>query len=179
MVSLWCWYCQLHAHFLHMTITLRNLRPFTFYLPFHSSPPAGKCPIHVPSTCTLGLDLCAPTHFLGARILTTLTISTPPAALSSLLQHLPSPFTVIALYSVSLSTGPSLGVHLNRSVWRHSAKMFSHTCTWHPFQMTHISYVLLCIICNKMYYIICFVRALSYSVIFPTSNLTSKAIVTI
>ena len=39
------------------------------------------------------------THFLGARILTTLTLSTPPAAFSSLPQHLPSPFSVIVLSS--------------------------------------------------------------------------------
>ena len=39
------------------------------------------------------------THFLGARILTTLTTSTPPAAFSALLQHLPSPFSVIVLSS--------------------------------------------------------------------------------
>ena len=35
------------------------------------------------------------THFLGARILTTLTTSTPPAAFSALPQHLSSPFSVI------------------------------------------------------------------------------------
>ena len=39
------------------------------------------------------------THFLGARILTTLTLSTPPAAFSALPQHLPSPFPVIVLSS--------------------------------------------------------------------------------
>ena len=44
------------------------------------------------------------THFLGARILTTSTTSTPPAAFSALPQHLPSPFSVI----VPLSTGPYL-----------------------------------------------------------------------
>ena len=37
------------------------------------------------------------THFLGARILTILTLSTPPAAFSALPQHLPSPFSVIVL----------------------------------------------------------------------------------
>ena len=41
--------------------------------------------------------ICAPaTH---ARILTTLTLSTPPAAFSALPQHLPSPFSVIVLSS--------------------------------------------------------------------------------
>ena len=39
------------------------------------------------------------THFLGARILTTLTLSTPPAAFSALPQHLPSPSSVIVLSS--------------------------------------------------------------------------------
>ena len=44
--------------------------------------------------------ICAPaTHFLGARILTTLTTSTPPAAFSALPQHLSSPFSVIVLSS--------------------------------------------------------------------------------
>ena len=47
--------------------------------------------------------ICAPaTHFLGARILTTLTLSTPPAAFSALPQHLPSPFSVIVLSSQDL-----------------------------------------------------------------------------
>ena len=39
------------------------------------------------------------THFLGARILTTSSTSTPPAAFSALPQHLPSPFSVIVLSS--------------------------------------------------------------------------------
>ena len=39
------------------------------------------------------------THFLGARILTTLPLSIPPAAFSALPQHLPSPFFVIILSS--------------------------------------------------------------------------------
>ena len=39
------------------------------------------------------------THFLGARILTTLPLSIPPAAFSTLPQHLPSPFSVIILSS--------------------------------------------------------------------------------
>ena len=50
------------------------------------------------------------THFLGARILTTSTTSTPPAAFSAMPQHLPSPFSVIILSSqYPLSTGPYLG----------------------------------------------------------------------
>ena len=39
------------------------------------------------------------THFLGARILTTLPLSIPPAAFGALPQHLPSPFSVIILSS--------------------------------------------------------------------------------
>ena len=39
------------------------------------------------------------THFLCARILTTLPLSIPPAAFSALPQHLPSPFSVIILSS--------------------------------------------------------------------------------
>ena len=39
------------------------------------------------------------THFLGARILTTLPLSIPPAAFSALPQHLPSPISVIILSS--------------------------------------------------------------------------------
>ena len=44
---------------MHMTITLCNSHPFTFYPPFHTSPRADQCPIHAPSTRTLGLDPCA------------------------------------------------------------------------------------------------------------------------
>ena len=50
--------CHLHAHLLHMPITQCNFHPFTFYLPFHTSPPADQCPIYTPSNCTLGLDPC-------------------------------------------------------------------------------------------------------------------------
>ena len=51
------------------------------------------------------------THFLGAQILTTQIISTPPAAFSALPQHLPTPFSVIVLsaHAVPLSMGPYLG----------------------------------------------------------------------
>ena len=38
-------------------------------------------------------------HIFGARILSTLTTSTPPAAFSALPQHLSSPFSVIVLSS--------------------------------------------------------------------------------
>ena len=63
--SLWCWYYHLHAHLLHMTITICNSHPFTFYLPFHTSPPVDQYPIHAPSTCTLVLDPCARHSLFG------------------------------------------------------------------------------------------------------------------
>ena len=82
-----------------MTITLCNSHPFTFYLPFHTSLRADQCPIHVPTTCTLGLDPCARHSLFGRTVLTTSTTSTLPAAFSALPQHLPSPFSVIVLSS--------------------------------------------------------------------------------
>ena len=85
-----------------MTITLCNSHRFTFFLPFHTSPRADQCPIHAPSTCTWAWIRAPATHFLGARILTTLTMSTPPAAFSALSQHLPSLFSVIVLSSQNL-----------------------------------------------------------------------------
>ena len=52
------------------------------------------------------------THFLGARILTTLPLSIPPAAFSALPQHLPSPFSVIILSSQYLfQRGPIWVTH--------------------------------------------------------------------
>ena len=64
------------------------------------------------------------THFLGARILTTLPLSIPPAAFSALPQHLPSPFSVIILSSQYLfQWGPiwvNPGNHMNSNeLWRH------------------------------------------------------------
>ena len=61
------------------------------------------------------------THFLGARILTTLPLSIPPAAFSALPQHLPSPFSVIILSSQYLfQRGPIWmvqGVHNPEKLW--------------------------------------------------------------
>ena len=54
--------------------------------------------MHVPPVLWAWIRAPA-THFLGARILTTLTISTSPAAVSALPQHLPSPFSVSVLSS--------------------------------------------------------------------------------
>ena len=75
--------CTLDAH-AYYSMQL----PLTFYLSFHTSSPADQCPIYAPSYCTIGLD-SAPTttHFLGARILITLSFSTHPAALISALPH--------------------------------------------------------------------------------------------
>ena len=53
------------------------------------------------------------THFLGARILTTLPLSIPPAAFSALPQHLPSPFSVIILSSQYLFQRGLIWVHRN------------------------------------------------------------------
>ena len=59
------------------------------------------------------------THFLGARILTTLPLSIPPAAFSALPQHLPSPFSVIILSSQYLfQRGPIWIEQLYRRVCR-------------------------------------------------------------
>ena len=51
------------------------------------------------------------THFLGARILTTLPLSIPPAAFSALPQHLPSPFAVIILSSQYLFQQGPIWMH--------------------------------------------------------------------
>ena len=60
------------------------------------------------------------THFLGARILTTLPLSIPPAAFSALPQHLPSPFSVIILSSQYLfQRGP---IWVSRFQWLHCLK---------------------------------------------------------
>ena len=54
------------------------------------------------------------THFLGARILTTLPLSIPPAAFSALPQHLPSPFSVIILSSQYLFQRGPIWVMMTR-----------------------------------------------------------------
>ena len=48
-----------------MTITLYNSHPFTFYMPFHTSPRVDPCPIHAPSNCTMALDPCARPSLIG------------------------------------------------------------------------------------------------------------------
>ena len=63
------------------------------------------------------------THFLGARILTTLPLSIPPAAFSALPQHLPSPFSVIILSSQYLfQRGPIWVIHMSRLAEKMLAK---------------------------------------------------------
>ena len=91
-----------------MSIILCNFQPLALYLPFHTSP---SLPLLISTLSNhrppvLWAWICAPaTHFIGARILTTLSFSTHCATLSALPLHLPSPFSVIVLFSVSLSTG--------------------------------------------------------------------------
>ena len=72
------------------------------------------------------------THFLGARILTTLPLSIPPAAFSALPQHLPSPFSVIVLSSQYLfQQGP---------IWADSQRLLIHL---HCFDVCELLKVLL------------------------------------
>ena len=83
-----------------MTITLCNSQPFTFYLPFHTSLRADQCLIHVPTTCTLGLDPCARHSLFGRTDPYYIdNFYTAPAAFSALPQHFSSPFSVIVLSS--------------------------------------------------------------------------------
>ena len=64
------------------------------------------------------------THFLGARILTTLPLSIPPAAFSALPQHLPSPFSVIILSSQYLfQRGPIWVAYFRCFHRKHGAKL--------------------------------------------------------
>ena len=59
------------------------------------------------------------THFLGARILTTLPLSIPPAAFSALPQHLPSPFSVIILSSQYLFQRGPIWVSIFKKFFLH------------------------------------------------------------
>ena len=81
------------------------------------------------------------THFLGARILASLTISTPPAAFGAPPQYLPSPFSVIVLSSQYLfQRGPL------KDSW-----LFTHI-NGYSDQMTSWQSVL--IRCDKTYIIV-------------------------
>ena len=105
-----------------MTITLCNSHPLTFYLPFHTSLRADQCPIHVPSTCTLGLDPCARHSLFGRtdpyyidNFFSSCGLKRPAAALAS-------PFSVIVLSSKYLfQRGPiwlmQYVLHLHLFVW--------------------------------------------------------------
>ena len=61
------------------------------------------------------------THFLGARIITTSTTFTPPAAFSALPQHLPYPFSVIVLSSQYLYKSDN-GISNEEAVNEHLAR---------------------------------------------------------
>ena len=77
--------------------------------------------------------LAPATHFLGARILTTLTLSTPPVAFSALPQHLPSPFSVIVLSSQYLfQRGPIWILDLTMKAYTRFEKILTVMC-FNPF----------------------------------------------
>ena len=95
-----------------MTITLDDQTQLSSKLLLYATPThlPSICPFTRPHVLISALSMHLPpvrwtwirapaTHFLGARILATLTLSTPPAAFSALPQHLPSPFSVIVLSS--------------------------------------------------------------------------------
>ena len=95
-----------------MTITLCNSLPFTFYLPFHTSLRADQCPIHVPSTCTLGLDPCARHSLFGRTDPYYIDNFYSFCGLKRLAATLASPLLCnCTVPPVPLSTGPYLGVH--------------------------------------------------------------------
>ena len=108
--------CTLAAHdyyFMQLPPILPSICPFTHPYVLISAlsmylPPALWAWIRAPAT-----------HFLGARILTTSTTSTPPAAFSALPQHLPSRFSVILLSSQYLfQRGPIWVVVHCSHLWR-------------------------------------------------------------
>ena len=95
----------------HMTITLCNSHPFTFYLPFHTSLRADQCPIqsHVPSTCTLGLDPCARHSLFGRTDPYYIDNFYSSCGLNRLAATLASPLLCnCTILPVPLSTGPYL-----------------------------------------------------------------------
>ena len=93
-----------------MTITLCNSHPFTFYLPFHTSLRADQCPIHVPSTCTLGLDPCARHSLFGRTDPYYIDNFYYSCGLKRLAATLASPLLCnCTVLPVPLSTGPYLG----------------------------------------------------------------------
>ena len=92
-----------------MTITLCNSHPFPFYLPFHTSLRADQCPIHVPSTCTLGLDPCARHSLFGRTDPYYIDNFYSSCGLKRLAATLASPLLCnCTVLPVPLSTGPYL-----------------------------------------------------------------------
>ena len=73
----------------------------------------GALSMHLPPVLWAWIRAPA-THFLGARILTTLPLSIPPAAFSALPQHLPSPFSVIILSSQYLFQRGPIWIHISQ-----------------------------------------------------------------
>ena len=101
----------------HMTITLCNSHPFTFYLPFHTSLRADQCPIqsHVPSTCTLGLDPCARHSLFGRTDPYYIDNFYSSCGLKRLAATLASPLLCnCTVLPVPLSTGPYLVLPLTK-----------------------------------------------------------------
>ena len=96
------------------------------------------------------------THFLGARILTTLPLSIPPAAFSALPQHLPSPFSVIILSSQYLfQRGPIWIRELTYSTRKGSTFVFKFvnfqsTAMWVFFHHCQYRYVALIVLVWKL-----------------------------
>ena len=90
--------CSLVAH----DYFLMQLPPIDLLsaLAFHTSPPVEQCPIHTPSTLTMGLDLCAH-HSLFGRMDPYYTgiFYLSCGFISALPQHLPSPFSAVVLSS--------------------------------------------------------------------------------
>ena len=124
--SLWRWYCHFHAHLRHMTITLCNSHPFTFYMPFHTSLRADQCPIqsHVPSTCTLGLDPCARHSLFGRTDPYYIDNFYSSCGLKRLAATLASPLLCnCTVLPVPLSTGPYLDRHTARPLRRPSIQI--------------------------------------------------------
>ena len=102
-----------------MTITLCNSHPFTFYLPFHTSLRADQCPIHVPSTCTLGLDPCARHSLFGRTDPYYIDNFYSSCGLKRLAATLGSPLLCnCTVLPVPLSTGPYLDRQYNTLPFR-------------------------------------------------------------
>ena len=132
-------YCHFHAHLRHMTITLCNSHPFTFYLPFHTSLRADQCPIqsHVPSTCTLGLDPCARHSLFGRTDPYYIDNFYSSCGLKRLAATLASPLLCnCTVLPVPLSTGPYLGTRIHALVHVYTYMIHAHIESPHPRSVT-------------------------------------------